>query len=405
MSLKKYRKDFPVLKRKEDKIIYLDNAASSLKPKQVIEAIDRYYKECPANVHRGIHRLSMDASVAYEEAHEKVAKFVNCKKEEAILTANSTDSINQIMYMLYNSDYFHSGDEIITTVYEHHANLVPWQFLAKKLGLKLKFVEIKDDYTFDMNDFLNKLSNKTKLVTIAHASNTIGTIAPIEEITKAAHDKGSLVAIDGSQSAPHMKIDFRKNNFDFFSFTAHKMLGPTGVGCLIAKEELLERLEPVRFGGDMVSKVTYEKAEWNSLPYKFEAGTPNISGAFGLSAAIDYLENIGMEDIQKSDKKLLKYALNKIAEVDGLKLYNPCATDKQVPILLFDIKGINPVAVSMLLDDIAGIATRSGMHCAQPIVSRLNSQGLTRVSFYFYNTKEEIDILMETLKKISKECK
>jgi len=398
MDLKSLRNDFPVLNKN---LIYFDNAASSLKPKQVLDKIKLYYEQYPVNVHRGIYKQSMKASVIYEETHDKVADFINSDREEVIFTANSTDSINQVMYMLYNSDYFQEGDEILTTVSEHHVDIVPWQFISKKLNLNLKFVKLNNDFSLDMNDFKEKLSNKTKLVAVAHVSNTLGTILPVKEITRLAHEVNSLVLIDGSQSVPHMKFNFKEVDCDFLAFTAHKMLGPTGIGCLIGKKKLLNKLSPVRFGGDMISNVTFEKSEWNSLPYKFEAGTPNISGAFGLGAAIDYLNKVGLDNIKNHDHRLLEYCYNKIKNIKNLEIINCKDLDNQAPIVLFRMKGILPVELSGLLDDISGIATRAGMHCAQPIVSSLDKNGLVRASFYFYNTFEEIDVFAKTLEQIS----
>ena len=403
VNLDKYRTDFLVLKK--NKIIYFDNAATSLKPRQVIENMNYYYENCPANIHRGIHQLSQEASVIYEETHEKLSKFFNCKPEEVILTNNSTDSLNQIMYMLYNSNYFKKGDEIITTVYEHHANIVPWQFLAKKLGLILKFVEINNDYTLDIEDLEKKITKKTKLITVAQISNTTGVIAPIKKISEIAKKNNCLFVIDGSQSAPHIKIDFKKLGADFFVCTAHKMLGPTGVGLLIGKKELLEKFSPVRFGGDMIKHVTFKNSTWNDLPYKFEAGTPNISGAFGFSSAVEYLEKVGLDNILKQDKKLLEYAINEILKIEDLVCYNPLDIKKQGPTLLFNLKGINCRELSTLLDQTKNIATRAGMHCAEPIVSRFDKNGVTRASFYFYNTREEIDVFIDTLKFINKKIK
>ncbi len=397
MNFSKYRKDFPVL----DKVVYLDNAATSLKPRQVIEAMDYYYKECPVNIHRGVYRLSQEASAVYEECHERLARFFNCSPREVILTGNSTDALNMLMYMLYNSNYFKKGDEILTTVYEHHSNLVPWQFLCQKLGLKLKFVEITRDYNFDLDDFKKKVTPRTKLVTFAHISNTIATIAPVKEIVDFLKGRGILVCVDGSQSAPHKKIDFKKLRVDFFVCTAHKMLGPTGVGVLVARGKLLENLSPVRFGGDMIAHVSLEKATWNDLPSKFEAGTPNISGAFGTIAAIDYLERLGMDSIAYNDKKLLEYALDKL-NLEGVTIYNPKNPKMQGSIVLFDMEGINSRELSTLLGDYSNIATRAGMHCAEPIISRFNKEGLVRASFYFYNTKHDIDLLAKALKEIHK---
>ncbi len=399
MTLEKYRKDFPLLKKD---IVYLDSAATSLKPKQMVDAVNHYYIYCQANIYRGVYKLSQEASIIYEACHTELAKFFNCKPTEVILTHNSTDSLNMIMYMLYNSNYFKKGDEILTTVYEHHANLVPWQFISQKLGLKLKFVQIKKDFTFDLDDFEKKITNKTKLVTIAHISNTTGTVAPISEIVRIARKYNCLVCVDGAQSAPHRKVDFRKLNIDFFACTMHKMLGPTGVGILIGKEKLLDKFSPVRFGGDMIGQVTFKKSTWNSLPNKFEAGTPNIAGAFGTLAAIDYIKKVGIDNIERQDKILTDYAINKLNNISDLKLYNPCDSKKQGSIVLFDLKGIKSRELSSFLDEYSNIATRAGMHCAEPLVSSFNKDGLVRVSFYFYNTKSEIDELAETLKKIKK---
>ena len=402
MDFKKLRLDFPVLTNKKEKIIYLDSAASSLKPRQVIEGMNAYYNECPVNIHRGIHRLSMRASVVYEETIDATAKFFNCKREEVIFTNNSTDSINMVSQSLLLSNYFKKGDEILLTVMEHHANLVPWQVLSQRLGLKLKFIEIKKDFTLDYDDFRKKLSKKTKLVAVTHISNTIATKNNIDLIIKEAHEFGALVLIDGSQSAPHEKIDFKKLNADFFVCTMHKMLGPTGIGILLAKEPLLKKLSPTRFGGDMVSKVTLEKSEWNTLPYKFMAGTPNISGVFGTKSALEYLKKVGLDNIENHDKELLSYAIKRTKEIDNLTLYGPGDANKQGSILLFSLKGIACTDLSALLDDMSGIGTRAGMHCAEPIVSRFSKEGLTRASFYLYNTKEEVDSFIESLKKIDK---
>jgi len=402
MDFKKLRLDFPVLTNKKEKIIYFDNAASSLKPRQVIDAMNVYYKECPTNIHRGIHRLSMRASVVFEETIDASANFFNCKREEVIFTSNSTDSINMVSQSLLFSNYFKKGDEILLTVMEHHANLVPWQIISQRLGLKLKFIEIKKNFVLDYDDFRKKLSKKTKLVAVTHISNTIATKNNIDLIIKEAHKLEALVLVDGSQSAPHEKINFKRMDADFFVCTIHKLLGPTGVGILLAKEEHLKRLSPSKFGGDMVSKVTFQKSEWNTLPYKFMSGTPNISGIFGTKAAFEYLSKAGMDNIKKHDDDLLLYALKRTKEINNLILYNPKNIDNQGPILLFSLKGIICTDLSALLDDMSGIATRAGMHCAEPIVSRFNKQGLTRASFYLYNTKEEIDVFIDSLKRIDK---
>lgn len=400
MDFTKLREDFNVLK--ENKIIYFDNAASSLKPREVIDGINRYYLEYPVNIHRGIHKLSMRASVIYEGCREKVSKFVNSKEEEVVFCQNSTDAINLVMYSLYNSDYFKKGDEILVSILEHHANLVPWLFLSKKLGLILKFVDIKENFTLDMDDFKQKISEKTKLIAITHVSNTTGTIVPIKEIINIAKKYKARTLVDASQSAPHMKLDFKYLDCDYLVFTGHKMLGPTGIGCLIAKKENLYSQEPFRFGGDMIKNVSKTSFTTNNVPYKFEAGTPNISGVFGLSSAIDYLSRVGIKNIEKQDKSLLKYAIEKVKSINNLELFNPLDEKLQSPILLFRLKGIDASDLSAVLDDMSNIATRAGVHCAEPIVTRFDKNGLSRASFYFYNTFEEIDTFISSLKKIDK---
>ncbi len=398
MDFIKLREDFSVLKG--NKVIYFDNAASSLKPREVIEGINRYYLEYPVNIHRGIHKLSMIASVIYEGCREKVSKFVNSKEEEVVFCQNSTDAINLVMYSLYNSDYFKKGDEILVSILEHHANLVPWLFLSKKIGLTLKFVDIKENFTLDLDDFKKKISEKTKLIAITHVSNTTGTIVPIKEIINIAKKYKARTLIDASQSAPHMKLDFKSLDCDYLVFTGHKMLGPTGIGCLIAKKKNLESQEPFRFGGDMIKNVSTTSFTTNNVPYKFEAGTPNISGVFGLSSAIDYLSRVGITNIEKQDKALLKYAIEKVKSIDNLELFNPLDEKLQSPILLFRLKGIDASDLSAVLDDMSNIATRAGVHCAEPIVTRFDKNGLSRASFYFYNTFEEIDKFIFSLKKI-----
>jgi cysteine desulfurase / selenocysteine lyase len=392
------RKDFEILKKK---IIYFDNAATTLKPNQVINKINEYYYQYPANIHRGNHQLSMKASIEYEKAHEITAKFVNAAPSEIVFTLNSTDAINQVMYSLYNSNYFKKNDEIIITIMEHHANLVPWQYLSQKLGLVLKFVIINKDYTFNIEDYKKKLTNKTKLVAVTHVSNTTGIITPIKEITKLAKQKKSLVLIDGSQAVPHMKINFKNIGCDFYVFTSHKMLGPTGVGVLVGSKKILSKLEPFRFGGDMISDVNLKRSLWNKLPLKYEAGTPNVAGVVGFSESIRYLEDVGFKKIQKNDQELLKYCLEKIKKINNIKIYNNQDPKKQAPIVLFDLKNNGCKEVSSFLDVCSKIATRAGVHCAQPFVNSLNKKGLVRASFYLYNTFEEIDIFIKTLKKLT----
>lgn len=406
-EIKELRKDFPVLSREDNgkKIIYFDNAATSLKPKTVIEAINNYYTNSTANIHRGVHKLSEEASIEYEKAHDQTAKFFNAKKEEFVLTKNTTESINSVMYSLFTGDFFEKGNKILLTKMEHHANLVPWQLLERKGLIELDFVELKKDFTLDMQDFENKLDKKTKLVSVAHASNTIATINPVKEIGKMAKDNGSLFLIDGAQSAPHIEIDFPKLNADFFAFAGHKMLGPSGTGGLIAKKELLEKMEPFQFGGSMIHSVELHKSTWNKLPWKFEAGTPHISGMIGLGKAVEYLKKVGMDKVRKHEKELTKYALDKMQEIDSVKLYCPKDKEKQVGTILFEAQGIEAHDLAITLDEMANVAIRSGMHCAEPLVSSLNDKGLDRASFYLYNTKEEIDEFLNALSIIVKSFK
>jgi cysteine desulfurase/selenocysteine lyase len=398
------RKDFPVLERKIDgkRIIYFDNAATSLKPLSVIQAVNEYYTEGTANIHRGIHKLSEEASLKYEKAHDKVAEFFKAKKEEFILTKNATEAINSVMYSLLIGDYFRKGDKILLSEMEHHANLVPWQLLERKGLIKLEFIALNEDFTLNLNDLENKLDAKTRLVSLTHASNTVATINPIKEIGKMVKDNNSLFLVDGSQSAPHIEINFHKLNADFFAFAGHKMLGPSGTGGLIAKREALENLEPFLYGGGMIHSVEFHKTSWNELPWKFEAGTPNIAGMIGLGKAVEYLKEKGMEKVREHEKELTKYALTKMQEIDSVKLYCPQNEAKQVGIILFEAKGIEAHDLAITLDEFANIAIRSGMHCAEPLISKLNPKGLDRASFYLYNTKEEIDAFIEALNTITK---
>jgi cysteine desulfurase/selenocysteine lyase len=398
------RKDFPVLERKINgkKIIYFDNAATSLKPLSVIKEIDEYYTKGTANVHRGVHKLSEEASIKYEKAHDKVAEFFGAKKEEFVFTKNATEAINSVMYSLFTGDYFKKGDKILLTKMEHHANLVPWQLLERKGLAELDFVDLNEDFTLNLNDLEKKAGKKTKLIAVTHASNTIASINPIKEIGKIAKDNNSLFLVDGAQSAPHMEINFSKLNADFFAFAGHKMLGPSGTGGLIARKELLEKMNPFLFGGSMIHSVEFHKTTWNKIPWKFEAGTPNISGMIGLGKAAEYLKKIGMDKVRKHEKELTKYALEKMNEISSIKIFTPKNEEKQVGIILFEAKGIEAHDLAIAIDEYANIAIRSGMHCAEPLISSLNPKGLDRASFYLYNTKEEIDEFINALNTIVK---
>ena len=402
MNVHQVREDFPLLKleHKGKPIIYFDNAATSLKPRQVIESLNYYYSELTANIHRGVHRMSQEASSLYEESHAKVGSFIGAKEEEIVFTRNTTESFNLLMYSLLMKDYFKKGDEILISKMEHHSNHVPWQFVEKKTGAILNFVELNEDYTLNMDDLEEKISDKTKLVSITHASNTVATITPIEKIAKIAHSHGALFAVDAAQSVPHFKLNTKKMNADFACFSGHKMLGPTGIGVFYARKDLLEEMHPFLYGGDMIQTVQLHDSTWNKLPYKFEAGTPHIAGGIALGSAIDYLKRIGMDNIEKQEKKLTSYALERMKEIGGIELHCPQDVNKQGAIILFDTRKIEAHEVALALDESDNIAIRSGMHCAEPLISSINDKGLARASFYFYNTENEIDVFIESLKNI-----
>ena len=395
------KKDFPVLQRKINgkKIIYLDNAATSQKPLQVIEAISHFYKTCNANVGRSIHTLAEEATEKFEEAREKVARFIGATfSREIIFTRNATEAINLVAYSFGQT--LKAGDEIISTVMEHHSNIVPWQFL-KTRGVKLKFIDIDENGNLDLQQFKKLLSKKTKLVCLTHVSNVLGTINPVEEICKLAHAAGSLVLVDGAQSAPHMPVNVKKLGCDFFVFSGHKMLGPTGIGVLWGRAEILEKLSPFLGGGDMIREVKLEETTFNELPWKFEAGTPNIEGAIALGAAIDYLEKIGMQKIREHEIEITKYALGKLSEISGVKISGPTHAAERGGVVSFNLKGAHPHDVAQILDE-SGIAIRSGHACCQPLMKRLGIAAVCRASFYIYNSKEDVDALVAGIEKVKK---
>lgn len=400
MNVEKIREDFPIFKRliNGKRIVYLDNAATSLKPKQVIEAEINYYENISANVHRGLHVLSEEASREHENAHETVAKFVGARKEETVFVRNATEGLNLVMYSLLNSNYFKKGDKIVVSKMEHHSNIVPWQYLEKKIGVKLEFVELNKDYTLDMNDFESKLKG-AKLVSITGASNTVATLPDIRVITKKAHNEGALVCVDGAQLVPHHEVNFSQMDIDFLAFSGHKMLAPTGTGAIIGKKKLLELNEPFMFGGDMIHSVDYHSSSWNTIPNKFEAGTPNIAGSYGIKRACEYLKKIGMNNIKKHEEQLTKVALEEMKKIDSIRLYGPLDSKKQGGIILFDSPLISTHELAMALSEAENICIRSGMHCAEPLVSSINKEGLARASFYLYNTEEEIQFFANTLKE------
>ncbi len=401
INAERIREDFPILKRKVNgkPLVYLDNAATSQKPQQVIDALTEYYSMHNANIHRGVHRLSEEATQLFEDSHKTVSDFINADFEEVIFTKNCTESINLVAYS-YGFANLKKGDEIIISKMEHHSNFVPWQQIAKFTGSTLKFADLDENGNIEIGKFQNLLSKKTKIVSVAHASNVLGTINPVREIAKIVHEHDAKFFIDAAQSVPHQPVDVRKLDCDFLAFSGHKMLGPTGIGALYGKKEILESMKPFLFGGDMIREVKFENTTFNDLPWKFEAGTPNIAGAVGLGVAIDYLKKIGMENIEQHGKELVKYAYNKLSGIDGLDIYGPDA-DSRGALIAFNLQGIHPHDVSAMLDE-DGIAIRGGFHCAMPLMETLGIKSSARASFYLYNTKEEIDLLAKSLEKTMK---
>ena len=404
LNAEKLRADFPALQKKfgGKPLVYLDNAATSLKPVQVLDSEMEYYKECCANIHRGMHKMSEQASREYEEAHSKVAKFIGAKSEqEIVFTRNATESFNLLAYSLYAGDFFRKGDEILVSKMEHHANIVPWQFLERKLGIVLKFAELNKDFTLNLEDLKQKLSDKTKLVSITQASNTVSSIVDVKKTGDIVRKNSkALFAVDGAQSVPHMPVNVRDIGCDFLAFSGHKMLGPTGIGVFYGKKELLEKMQPFMYGGDMIKEVKWHSSSWNELPFKFEAGTPAIAQGIALGATVDYLQKIGMESVRRHEKEITKYALERMKEIPQAKVYGPEDLEKRNGIVLFEAGKLDCHDIALALDEHSNVAIRSGMHCAQPIVESLNPKGLARASFYLYTTKQEIDVFIDSLKEI-----
>jgi cysteine desulfurase/selenocysteine lyase len=394
----KIRKDFPILKRKINgkPLVYLDNAATTQKPQQVIDALVDYYTNHNANIHRGIHTLAEEATVMYEKARERIAKFINAKSsKEIIFVRNSTEAINLVAYS-WGRASLKSGDEIILSESEHHSNLIPWQLIAKEKDIKLKFISIDPDGYLNLEEYKKLLSSRTRLVSIVHISNVLGTINPVSEIGKMAHKVGALFLIDGAQSVPRMPIKVSDLECDFLAASAHKMLGPTGIGFLYGKLDLLKSMPPFMGGGDMIREVYLEYSKWNDLPYKFEAGTPNIADAIGFGVAIDYLNTLGMENVFLHEKVLTDYALKRLLEIPQVTIYGPKNTDAKTGVISFSIKGVHPHDVAQILDK-EGIAIRSGFHCAMPLHQKLKLPATCRASFYIYNIPSEVDKLVSAI--------
>ncbi len=400
LDTEKLRKDFPILSRtvRGKPLVYLDNAATSQKPKAVIDALSNYYLNQNANIHRGIHTLSEEATQAFEEVRKKVAKFVHAPSAQSVIfTRNTTESINLVAYA-WGRKNIQAGDEILLTGMEHHANLVPWQILAQEKGAVLKFVSVTEAGTLNLEDLDKNLSKKTKLISVTHVSNALGTINPIRRFAQAARSVGAVLFVDAAQSVPHIPVDMRVLGCDFLAFSSHKMLGPTGIGVLIAHEDLLDKMPPFLAGGDMIREVWLEKATWNDVPYKFEAGTPDIGGVIAFGAAIDYLQNLGMDNVRAHEQELVAYALAELSKIQGLKIYGPLDAAQRSGVVSFNLGAIHPHDLGTVLDE-DGIAVRAGHHCCQPLMRGFGISGTTRASFNIYNTKEEVDKLVKSLER------
>ncbi|EDJ9957163.1 SufS family cysteine desulfurase [Listeria monocytogenes] len=399
IDIQKIRADFPILAQEinEKPLAYLDNAATSQKPKQVIEALTHYYEFDNANVHRGVHTLAARATDAYESARGKVAKFIHAREvAEIIFTRGTTSAINLVVDS-YAEANIEAGDEIVISYLEHHSNLIPWQQLAKRKGAVLKYIELEEDGTISVEQAKKTIGEKTKIVALAHVSNVLGTITPMKEIAAIAHQFGAVILVDGAQAVPHMEVDVVDLDADFYAFSGHKMMAPTGIGALYGKRELLDAMEPTEFGGEMIDFVELYDSTWKELPWKFEAGTPIIGGAIALGAAIDYLAEVGLANIHAHEQALASYAIEEMSKIEGITIYGPKDASKRCGLVTFNLEGAHPHDIATILDE-DGIAIRAGHHCAQPLMKWLDVSSTARASFYIYNTKEEIDALIYGLK-------
>lgn len=398
MDVSEIRSDFPILQQEINghPLVYLDSAATSQKPQPVIEALKRYYELDNSNVHRGVHTLGSRATEAYELAREKVAQFIHAPKpEQVVFTRGTTESLNMVAYG-YARRKLGEGDEIVLTPAEHHSNLIPWQQVARATGAKLRYIPLQPDGTITLEDAREAITERTKIVAIAHVSNVLGTIHPVRELAKLAHGVGAIIVIDGAQSVPHMPVDVQELDCDFLAFSGHKMCGPTGVGVLYGKRALLDEMEPTYFGGEMIDVVELYEATWKETPWKFEGGTPIIAGAIGLGAAVDYLSALGMESVRAHDKELTGYALERLADIPSLTIYGPDAAVERGGLVTFNLGKVHAHDVSTVLDA-EGVAIRAGHHCAQPLMRFLEVPSTARASFYLYNTKADVDALFHAL--------
>lgn len=397
MDVRTIREQFPILNQEVNghPLVYLDSAATSQKPMAVMEALDNYYKQNNSNVHRGVHTLGTRATDQYEGARDKVKQFIHASStEEVIFTRGTTTSINMIGYG-YARHFLQEGDEIVLTQMEHHSNIIPWQQAAKYTGAKLKYIPMEEDGTLSLDAVRSTITEATKIVAIAHVSNVLGTINPVKEIAEIAHQNGAIIVVDGAQGVPHMKVDVQELDCDFYAFSGHKMCGPTGVGVLYGKKALLEKMEPVEFGGEMIDFVDLYDSTWKELPWKFEGGTPIIAGAIGLGAAIDFLQEVGLDNIEKQEQEIVQYAQSKLSEVEGITIYGPV---NRGGLITFNIEGVHPHDTATVLDA-EGIAVRAGHHCAQPLMKWLDVTATARASFYLYNTTDDVDRLVEGIQR------
>jgi cysteine desulfurase / selenocysteine lyase len=398
LSMEMLKQDFPILKRDMSgkNLIYLDSAASSQKPQQVIDAVKNFYENNNANIHRGVYKLSEESTIAYEEAHKKVADLINATPEEIIFTSGTTHSLNLLAYSLGKE--LKEGDEIVLTQLEHHANLVPWQQIAKEKNLKLNYIRINPDCSLDIDHAKELITEKTKIVSVTHVSNAIGTIIPIRQLEQLTHAVNAYFVVDGAQSVPHMPVDVKELNVDFMAFSGHKMLAPTGIGALYGKKEILEKISPFMYGGDMISEVTWEDSTWNELPMKFEAGTPNIAGAIGFGIAAEYLKAADLESIHRHTKDLAEYTRDRLNSIPGVTIHGPKDTTQRSNIVSFTVEGLHPHDISSILSQ-EGVCVRGGHHCAMPLMKLLQVQGTTRASFYLYNSYDDVENLVLAVEK------
>ncbi|MEB3102414.1 cysteine desulfurase [Ferviditalea candida] len=398
MNTLQIREMFPILHQEINghPLVYLDNAATAQKPLQVIEAVKRYYEHDNANVHRGVHTLGSRATDVYEGARDKVARFLHARSTEEVVFVRGTTTAINIVAASYGRAVCQEGDEIVITPMEHHSNLIPWQQVAKATGATLKYIPLQEDGTISLEDAEQTITDRTKIVALTYVSNVLGVINPVRDIARIAHRHGAKILVDGAQSTPHMKVDVQDLDCDFYAFSGHKMCGPTGIGVLYGKKQLLEQMEPIEFGGEMIDHVDLYDSTWKELPWKFEGGTPIIAGAVGLGAAIDFLQEIGLDEIERHEKKLTAYAMDRLSAIGDLQIYGP--RHERSGLITFNLGDIHPHDVATVLDA-EGVAIRAGHHCCQPLMRRLNASATARASFYLYNTEEEVDRLVDSLIK------